>query len=311
MGRSLDNAVLNLSIKGNTREALRQLGFQLESVIEEERDAALGNGGLGRLAACFMDSLATMNYPAWGYGIRYTYGIFEQKIIDGYQNEFPDYWLTFDNPWEVPRLDVVYEVRFYGNVTKFVIDEKGTSRYSWTEGESVEAVAYDVPIPGFNTKNTINIRLWSSKPKRKFDLKSFNEGNYQASVEEQQKAEHITSVLYPNDNTFAGKELRLKQQYFFVCATLKDIIRRFKKISSPWSEFPSYVAIQLNDTHPSIGIAELMRLLFDIERLSWDFAWSIVTQVYSFTNHTVLPEALERWPVDMMEKLLPRFIYIR
>jgi glycogen phosphorylase len=307
MGRSLDNAILNLGIKGNVKEALRQLGFELERVVEEERDAALGNGGLGRLAACFMDSLATMNYAAWGYGIRYTYGIFEQKIIDGYQTEFPDYWLTFDNPWEVPRLDVVYEVRFYGQVVELSTGIDGVKRYSWIEGETVEAVAYDVPIPGFNTKNTINIRLWSSKPKRIFDLASFNEGNYQASVEEQQLAEHITSVLYPNDKTFAGKELRLKQQYFFVCATLKDIIRRFKKNGRPWSEFPDFVAIQLNDTHPSLGIPELMRLLVDIEKLQWDSAWAITTSVYSFTNHTVLPEAMEKWSVELLEKLLPRY----
>lgn len=310
MGRSLDNAVLNLGIKGNIKESLRQLGFKLEDVIQEENDAALGNGGLGRLAACFMDSLATMEYPAWGYGIRYTYGIFEQKIIDGYQNEFPDYWLTFDNPWEVPRLDVVYEVRFYGHVLKTVIDDKGTTKYAWVDGETVEAVAYDVPIPGYNTPNTINIRLWSSKPKRKFDLKSFNEGNYQASVDEQQKAENITSVLYPNDNTFAGKELRLKQQYFFVCATLKDIIRRFKKVNQPWSTFSDFVAIQLNDTHPSLGIAELVRLFVDVEGLSWDESWAIVTKVYSFTNHTVLPEAMEKWSVDLVQKLLPRYCLI-
>lgn len=310
VGRSLDNALLNLELKPKYNSAIHTLGFNLEDLIEQECDAALGNGGLGRLAACFMDSMATRNYPAWGYGLRYNYGIFQQKIIDGYQTEFPDYWLTFDNPWEVPRLDVIYEVRFYGSIERMIIDDKGTTKYSWIGGETVEAVAYDMPIPGFRTKNTVNIRLWSSKPKKEFDIESFNQGNYQASVEEQQRAEYITSVLYPNDNTMQGKELRLKQQYFFVCATLKDIIRRFKKLKRPWSDLPSRVAIQLNDTHPALGIPELMRLLVDVEGLLWDNAWNIVTQVYSFTNHTVLPEAMEKWSVGMVQKLLPRHMMI-
>lgn len=296
MGRSLSNAVLNMNLKGPYAEALKGLGMHLESIVEEEVDAALGNGGLGRLAACFMDSLATLDYPAWGYGLRYTYGIFQQQIVNGQQVEFPDYWLNFGNAWEVPRLDVNYEVRFYGQLR----DGK------WLGGEKVEAVAYDVPIPGYDTKNTINIRLWSSKPKKKFDLQSFNEGNYQKSVDEQQRAENITSVLYPNDNTMAGKELRLKQQYFFVCATLQDILRRFKKTCRPWSEFPQQVAIQLNDTHPTLGIPELMRLLVDLEGVAWDEAWNICTQVYAFTNHTVLPEAMEKWPVALVTNLLPR-----
>lgn len=311
MGRSLGNALLNMHMGGTFAEALKQLGFALEDVVSEERDAALGNGGLGRLAACFMDSLATLEYPAWGYGLRYTYGIFQQQICDGYQVEVPDYWLTFGNPWEVERLDVSYSVRFYGHVTK-TKDASGRTRYAWSGGEEVEAVAYDVPIPGFGTKSTINIRLWSSKPMRPhaFDLNSFNEGNYQKSVEQQQRAEQITSVLYPNDNTMAGKELRLKQQYFFVSATLQDIIRRFKKSQRPWKDFPNQVAIQLNDTHPTLGIPELMRMLVDLEGLEWDEAWNIVTTVYSFTNHTVLPEAMEKWPVSMLTNLLPRHLQI-
>jgi starch phosphorylase len=311
MGRSLGNALLNMGLEGTFAEALKQLGFTLEELIEEERDAALGNGGLGRLAACFMDSLATLEYPAWGYGLRYTYGIFKQKICEGYQVEVPDYWLTFGNPWEVERLDVSYAVRFYGHVVKSK-GASGNARYSWQGGEQVEAVAYDVPIPGFATKSTINIRLWSSKPLKSsmFDLRSFNEGNYQKSVEQQQRAENITSVLYPNDNTMAGKELRLKQQYFFVSATLQDIIRRFKKSQRPWSELPQQVAIQLNDTHPTLGIPELMRILVDLEGLQWDEAWGIVKSVYSFTNHTVLPEAMEKWPVSMITNLLPRHMQI-
>jgi len=311
MGRSLTNAMLNMGLDGNFAEALKQLGFALEEVVEEERDAALGNGGLGRLAACFMDSLATLEYPAWGYGLRYTYGIFQQQIKDGYQIEVPDYWLTCENPWEVERLDVSYHVRFYGHVVKHR-DANGVIRCTWEGDEQVEAMAYDVPIPGFGTKSTINIRLWSSKPMKgaTFDLRSFNEGNYQKSVEQQQRAEQITSVLYPNDNTMAGKELRLKQQYFFVCATLQDIVRRFKKSKRPWSEFPDQVAIQLNDTHPTLGIPELIRTLVDIEGLGWDETWDIVTRVYAFTNHTVLPEAMEKWPVSMIQNVLPRHMQI-
>lgn len=307
LGRTLDNAVLNLGIKAEFGQALRELGFKLEDVVEEERDAALGNGGLGRLAACFMDSLATLDYPAWGYGLRYSYGIFQQKIVSGGQAEFPDYWLNFGNVWEVPRLDVCYAVRLYGSAGP---KDGRTGRGSWTGGSVVEAVAYDVPVPGFQTKTTINIRLWGSKPQKRFDLQSFNEGNYAASVAEQQMAENITSVLYPNDNTMAGKELRLIQQYFFVSATLQDIVRRFRKMELPWSAFPEHVAIQLNDTHPTLGVVELLRLLVDEFELPWDVAWDLVTRTYAFTNHTVLPEALERWPVTMMGRLLPRHLQI-
>jgi starch phosphorylase len=309
LGRSLDNAILNLSLKDRFAKALSNLGFKIEDLLLEELDAALGNGGLGRLAACFMDSLATLDYPAWGYGIRYSYGIFQQRLVDGYQQEYPDYWLTFGNAWEIPRLDVAYDVRFRGQVIRHV-DAKGKERFTWESNEGVVAVAYDYPIPGYKTNNTINIRLWSSKPKREFDLASFNEGNYDKSVEEQKAAENITSVLYPNDNHYSGKTLRLKQQYFFVCATLSDIIRRFKKTGRPWKDFPNQVAIQLNDTHPTLGIPELQRILVDEENLDWDDAWDIVTRTYSYTNHTVLPEALEKWSVPLMQELLPRHMLI-
>ncbi|OAJ43251.1 hypothetical protein BDEG_26623 [Batrachochytrium dendrobatidis JEL423] len=309
IGRTLDNALLNLDLKPGYKNAISKVGFNVEDLIGEECDAALGNGGLGRLAACFMDSLATLDYPAWGYGIRYTYGIFQQRIVDGYQTEYPDYWLAFGNPWEIQRLDVAYEIRFRGHVNKYS-DDQGNPRFSWEGGEKVIAIAYDYPIPGFGTKNTINIRLWSSKPTTEFDFASFNEGNYDKSVEEQKGAENITSVLYPNDNHTVGKILRLKQQYFFVCATLQDIIRRFKKSSRPWSEFPDQVAIQLNDTHPTLGIVELQRILIDDEHLAWDEAWDIVTRVYSYTNHTVLPEALEKWAVSLVSDLLPRHMMI-
>ncbi|KAJ3203840.1 Non-essential glycogen phosphorylase, partial [Entophlyctis luteolus] len=280
LGRSLDNAMLNMTVKKQFSSALSGLGFRVEDLIEEEMDAALGNGGLGRLAACFMDSLATLDYPAWGYGIRYQYGIFQQKIVDGYQTEFPDYWLNFGNPWEIERLDVCYEIRFRGFVNK-VTDASGRARFVWEGGEKILAIAYDNPIPGFDTNNCINIRLWSSKPAKEFDFASFNDGNYDKSVEEQKAAENITAVLYPNDNHMVGKALRLKQQYFFV-----------------------------SDTHPTLGIAELQRILIDEEGLLWDEAWDIVTKTYSFTNHTVLPEALEKWAVPLMQDLLPRLMMI-
>lgn len=309
LGRSMDNAMLNLRLKEQYRAAVEGLGFRVEDLIQQEVDAALGNGGLGRLAACYMDSMATLNLPAWGYGLRYQYGIFQQRIVDGYQTEFPDYWLNFGNAWEIQRLDVSYEVRFRGTVSKYT-DKNGSTRYSWEGGEKVMAIAYDYPVPGFSTKNTINIRLWSSKPKREFDFASFNEGNYDKAVEEQKQAENISSVLYPNDNHMVGKILRLKQQYFFVCATLQDIIRRFKKSGRPWAEFSRQVSIQLNDTHPTLGIVELQRILVDDEALQWDEAWSIVTRTFSFTNHTVLPEALEKWSVPLLMELLPRHLQI-
>ncbi|CAG8550019.1 2206_t:CDS:10 [Paraglomus occultum] len=308
LGRSLDNALLNLGLKDSFGEGVKELGFKMEDILDQEVDAALGNGGLGRLAACYMDSLATLCYPAWGYGVRYTYGIFQQKIVDGYQDEFPDYWLNFDNPWELPRVDIVVDVQFGGHVNK--ITEGDKVRHEWIGGETVQAVAYDVPIPGYGVKNCINIRLWNSKPRRKFDFGKFNAGEYDQAVQEQMKAEFLTAVLYPNDNHMVGKELRLKQQYFWVAASLHDIVRRFKKSQRDWNEFPDQVAIQLNDTHPALAIVELQRILVDEERLDWDAAWDIVTHTFAFTNHTVLPEAMEKWPVPMISQLLPRHIQI-
>ncbi|GAM18748.1 hypothetical protein SAMD00019534_019230 [Acytostelium subglobosum LB1] len=308
MGRTLQNAVYNMNLKDEYHNALLEFGFELEDLYEEEKDAALGNGGLGRLAACFMDSLATLKYPAWGYGLRYNYGMFEQGIYDGYQTEVPDYWLVAGNPWEIERLDVQYTVRFYGQVV-----ERKTSegvRHEWEGGELVQAIAYDTPVPGYHTTNTNNIRLWSSKPHKEFDLEAFNGGNYLSAVEAKQRSENITSVLYPNDNTYSGKELRLKQQYFFVAATLCDIVRRYKKSHTDWKEFPNKVAVQLNDTHPTIGVIELFRKLLDEEGLAWDEAWSIVTKTFAYTNHTILPEALEMWPVKLIEDLLPRHMQL-
>lgn len=308
MGRSLQNAIHNMGLKDEYHSALLELGFELEDLYEEEKDAALGNGGLGRLAACFMDSLSTLKYPAWGYGLRYNYGMFEQGIYDGFQTEVPDYWLVAGNPWEIERLDVQYTVRFYGHVTEK--KSQDGSKFDWEGGELVQAIAYDTPVPGYHTTNTNNIRLWSSKPHKEFDLEAFNGGNYLSAVEAKQRSENITSVLYPNDNTYSGKELRLKQQYFFVAATLCDIVRRYKKTHQNWSDFSSKVAIQLNDTHPTIGIVELFRKLIDEEGLQWDEAWDIVTKTYAYTNHTILPEALEMWPVSLLENLLPRHMQL-
>ncbi|KAH1275253.1 Non-essential glycogen phosphorylase [Aspergillus fumigatus] len=309
MGRALDNAMLNVGMKDAAREGLKDLGFRIEDVINQEHDAALGNGGLGRLAACFLDSMATLNYPAWGYGLRYRYGIFKQEIVDGYQVEIPDYWLDF-NPWEFPRHDITVDIQFYGWVRTYQ-DENGKTIHSWQDGEAVQAVAYDVPIPGYGTRTTNNLRLWSSKAASgEFDFQKFNAGDYESAVADQQRAETISAVLYPNDNLERGKELRLKQQYFWCAASLYDIVRRFKKTKRAWSKFPEQVAIQLNDTHPTLAIVELQRILIDQEGLEWDEAWTIVTKTFGYTNHTVLPEALEKWSVPLMQNLLPRHLQI-
>lgn len=309
MGRAMDNAMLNLDVKQVTREGVSEFGFRLEDLIEQEKDAALGNGGLGRLAACFIDSLSTLNYPGWGYGLRYQYGIFKQKIVDGYQVELPDYWLTFNNPWEIPRSEIAIDITFYGYVRR-VTDDDGKQKKVWEGGELVQAVAYDFPVPGYGTENVNNLRLWSSKPNREFDFAKFNEGAYDQAVQDQQRAETISAVLYPNDNFYSGKELRLKQQYFWVAASLSDIVRRFKKSQRPWREFSDQIAIQLNDTHPTLAIPELQRILVDREGLDWDEAWGIVTKTFGYTNHTVLPEALEKWSVDLVGNLLPRHLEI-
>ncbi|KAF3095400.1 Non-essential glycogen phosphorylase, variant 3 [Orbilia oligospora] len=309
MGRTLDNALLNRDIKEYAAEGVSELGFRMEDLIEQEHDAALGNGGLGRLAACFLDSLASLSYPAWGYGLRYRYGIFKQEIIDGYQVEVPDYWLDF-NPWEFPRHDITVDIMFYGYVRRYT-EEDGSTVNIWEGGEVVQALAYDVPIPGYGTSTTNNLRLWSSKPSTgEFDFQKFNSGDYESSVRDQQRAETISAVLYPNDNIDVGKELRLKQQYFWVAASLYDIVRRFKKSHRAWTEFPHQVAIQLNDTHPTLAIVELMRILVDKEHLDWDTAWNIVTETFGYTNHTVLPEALEKWSVPLFQNLLPRHLQI-
>ncbi|KYQ88671.1 glycogen phosphorylase 2 [Tieghemostelium lacteum] len=304
LGRSLQNGLVALGLDGKYADSLMELGYKIEDLYDEERDAGLGNGGLGRLAACFMDSLATCNLPGYGYGLRYKFGMFYQAIIEGEQVELPDYWLNYGSPWEIERLDVTYHIGFCGKVTM----ENG--RHKWEPSEQMLAVAYDYPIPGFKTYNTVSIRLWSSKPSDEFNLESFNKGDYLGSIEEKQKSENITAVLYPNDNTMAGKELRLKQQYLFVSATIQDIISQFLQTGKDLKEFSNSNAIQLNDTHPTLGIPELMRILMDVHFLTWDDAWSITTKTFAYTNHTVLPEALERWSVDLLTRLLPRHIQI-
>lgn len=308
MGRSLTNSVINLGVRDQYADALKQLGFELEVLSEQEGDAALGNGGLARLAACQMDSLATMDFPAWGYGLRYQYGLFRQVIIDGYQHEQPDYWLNFGNPWEMERVHVSYPVKFYGTVEEKLLN--GRICKVWVPGEIVEAVAYDNPIPGYGTRNTINLRLWAAKPSDQHDMESYNTGDYINAIINRQHAETISSVLYPDDRSHQGKELRLKQQYFFVSASLQDIIRRYKDSHSNFDEFPEKVALQLNDTHPSLAIPEVMRLLIDDELLNWKQAWDIACRIFSFTAHTVVPETLEKVPVDLMGSLLPRHLQI-
>jgi starch phosphorylase len=309
MGRSLTNALVNTGLVGPYFEALRQFGANLEDVADLEQDAGLGSGGLGRLAACFLDSLATLNYPAWGYGIRYRYGQFRQEMVNGFQFEIPDVWLEQGNPWEVPRQDVLYTVGFYGTA-KYIIASDGRSQSVWEPGVTIGAMAYDVPIPGFGTKNTLTLRLWGSRPIVNLSPQALGGMDPWEQLRQKVADEDLTSVLYPKTDTEAGREMRLKQQYFFCCASLQDIMRRFKKSKLPLEMIPEKVAIQLNDTHPTISIAELMRILLDSEGMGWDEAWQICYKTFSFTNHTVLPEALEKWSLPMFANLLPRHMQI-
>lgn len=308
IGRMFSNAALNLGIAPEIREGLNALGHDMEVLAEVENDAALGNGGLGRLAACFLDSMATMDIPGTGYGIRYEYGMFRQAIIDGQQVESPDNWLRYGNIWEFQRPESTYTVRFYGRLIEF--SDGDHVEHRWVDCEPVLAMAYDVPIPGYGTETVNNLRLWSAKAAREFDLSHFNEGNYEKAVEERNASENISKVLYPNDTSEFGKELRLKQQYFFVSASIQDILRRFLATHDDLEELPDKIAIQLNDTHPAIAIAEMMYQLVDVRGMSWDKAWSLVVRIFSYTNHTPMPEALETWPVETVSRLLPRHMQI-
>ena len=309
VGRSLGNTIVNMGLMHEITQALQQLGYDLEILQECEEDAALGNGGLGRLASCFMDSIATMKIPAYGYGILYDFGLFNQKIVDGYQVETPDSWLRLGSPWMYERTSFMYPVQFYGHVTA-TTDENGRYRARWTDTQIVMAMACDLLVPGFNNDHVINMRLWRAKASRELDLQSFNAGDYVSAVESKVKSETISKVLYPSDDIAEGQQLRLRQQYFFVAATLQDVMRRYRKSNTSFEDFPNQVAIQLNDTHPAIAIPELMRLLLDIEGQNWELAWDVCVKTFAYTNHTLMPEALETWTVDMFGAMLPRHLEI-
>ena len=309
IGRLLDNMLVNLGLQDVAAEAMEELGLEYDKIREVEWDAGLGNGGLGRLAACFLDSMATLGIPGYGYGLRYDYGIFYQKIIDGYQVEWPDLWLRYGNPWDIVRPKRQYPVHFYGESVAYE-DEDGNLKFKWENTQPAMALAYDTPIPGFKNDVVNNLRLWKATSSQAFDLKSFNQGEYIDAVRDNLMEENITRVLYPNDKVFVGQELRLKQEYFLVSATLQDIIRRFKKKHDDWREFPEKVAIQCNDTHPNLAVPELMRVLLDEEGLGWNTAWDITVKSLAYTNHTLMPEALEHWPVNLLRTLLPRHMQI-
>ncbi|HNX68972.1 MAG TPA: glycogen/starch/alpha-glucan phosphorylase [Candidatus Omnitrophota bacterium] len=309
IGRLLGNYVLNLGLWDQTQKALEEFGLDLEKVRNEEVDAGLGNGGLGRLAACFLDSMATLGIPAHGYGIRYDYGIFNQKIVNGYQVESPDEWLKHGNPWEFARPEYSQKIKFYGN-TNMYHDKQGRLSVEWVNTEDVLAMPYDTPVPGYQNDVVNTLRLWSAKSSEEFDFQYFNDGDYERAVYDKMFTENISKVLYPNDATSMGRELRLKQEYFFTAASIADIIRRFKEDNAVLKSFPDKATIQLNDTHPALAIVEFMRILIDEEQVDWDTAWDLTVRTFAYTNHTVMPEALECWAVPMFEKLLPRHMQI-
>ncbi|MES2934554.1 MAG: glycogen/starch/alpha-glucan phosphorylase [Pseudomonadota bacterium] len=304
IGRTFINALLALGVYDVVKQALQELDVDLEAIAELEPDAALGNGGLGRLAACFLDSMATLGVAGFGYGIRYEYGMFKQQIVDGNQVETPDYWLTGGNSWEFARPEVQYLVRFGGRI------EQHGEVIQWIDTDDVHAMAYDTIIPGYATKATNTLRLWSAKASTEINLSAFNQGNYMGAVEQKNHSENVSRVLYPDDSTPSGRELRLRQEYFFVSASLQDLMRRFLSAHNDFDQLPSKVAIHLNDTHPVLAIPELLRILLDTHGLKWAKAWGLVQQVFSYTNHTLMQEALETWPIDMLGRVLPRHLKI-
>ena len=304
IGRSFTNALLALEIHDEVKQALAEFGVDFAQIADLEHDAALGNGGLGRLAACFLDSMATLGIAGFGYGIRYDYGMFRQQIVDGGQVETPDYWLVGGHPWEFPRPEVQYRVRFGGRV------QQNGEHVEWVDTEDVQAMAYDIIIPGYATEATNTLRLWSAKAASEIDLGAFNQGNYLAAVEDKNHSENVSRVLYPDDSTQSGRELRLRQEYFFVAASLQDLVRRYLRTHEGFDALPDRVAIHLNDTHPVLAIPELMRILIDEHRLDWQPAWALVQRVFSYTNHTLMHEALETWPVAMLARVLPRHLNI-
>ncbi len=310
MGRALGNNLLNLTAYDEVKEALEELGLDLNVIEDQEPDAALGNGGLGRLAACFLDSLATLNYPAYGCGIRYRYGMFKQKIKDGYQVETPDNWLKDGNPFEIRRDEYAKEVRFGGKVRFEHDSETGRDKFIQEDFESVLAIPYDMPIVGYNNHVVNTLRIWDAKAITDFQLDSFDRGDYHKAVEQENLAKTIVEVLYPNDNHYAGKELRLKQQYFFISASLQEILAKYKREHKDIKKLYEKVVIQMNDTHPTVAVPELMHLLIDQEGLTWEEAWDITTKTCAYTNHTIMAEALEKWPIDLFSRLLPRIYQI-
>jgi starch phosphorylase len=309
IGRTLTNAMINLGIYDQVKQAVGDLGLDFDEVVGWEVEAALGNGGLGRLAACLLDSMAALNIPGFGYGIRYDYGMFTQHVEHGWQVESPENWLRYGNPWEFARPGVIYPVRFGGRVIHYK-DVLGQTRAQWMDAEEVMAMAYDVPIPGHGGHTVNNLRLWSAKSTREFDLKYFNAGNYIEAVRDKNESETLSKVLYPSDMTERGKELRFKQEYFFVAASIQDILSRFRKSHDNWDMLPERVAIQLNDTHPAMVVAELMRVLVDEHQLEWQRAWSLTRRCCAYTNHTLMSEALETWPVELFGRILPRHLEI-
>lgn len=309
IGRLLLNNLINLGLYDQMQQALKESGLNLDDLIEREEEPGLGNGGLGRLAACFLDSMATLEIPAMGYGIRYEFGIFDQLISDGWQVEHPDNWLRFGNPWEIARPDYMVEVKFGGH-TETYVNEQGQSRVRWFPRVTVFGTPYDTPVPGYGNNTVNTLRLWSARAGEDFDFHVFNAGDYTQAVAAKTFSENISKVLYPNDNTPQGKELRLQQQYFFVSCSLQDIVRLYLRSHESFDAFPDKVAIQLNDTHPAIGVAELMRLLIDEHQLDWHYAWDLTRRTFAYTNHTLLSEALERWPVSLFGRLLPRHLEI-
>jgi starch phosphorylase len=308
LGPHLENDLLNLDLTSETEEALRSLKLDLKSIADEEPEPGLGNGGLGRLAACFLDSLSTLEVPVIGYGLRYEFGIFRQEIVDGWQVEKSDKWLQFGNPWEIPSTQAV-EVGFFGN-TETYTDDHGALRHRWVPGQRVRGIAYDTPIPGYQTRTVNRLRLWKSEAVDEFDLSVFNTGDYVGAVHDKIEWETLSKVLYPPDEKIEGKRLRLMQQFFFTSCSLQNMVGLHLSLGKPLTEFASKWTVQLNDTHPSIGIAELMRLLMDDHLMGWDDAWKITQATFGYTNHTLLPEALERWPLDMLGELLPRHLEI-
>ena len=310
LGRALGNNLINMTAYKEVKEALEEMGLNLNELEDQEPDPALGNGGLGRLAACFLDSLASLGYAAYGCGIRYRYGMFKQKIKDGYQEEKPDNWLKNGNPFELRRPEYAKEVRFGGNIRVEYDDKTGDIRFKQENYESVLAVPYDYPIVGYDNHIVNTLRIWDAEPIVDFQLDSFDRGDYHKVVEQQNLAKTIVEVLYPNDNHYAGKELRLKQQYFFVSASLQAALEKYKKNHDDIHKLPEKMTIQMNDTHPTVAVAELMRLLLDEEGLGWDEAWEITTKTCAYTNHTIMAEALEKWPIDLFSRLLPRVYQI-